>query len=1724
MDGTPITDCNGSFFDPGGGNGNYGDNQNFATTICSDGSNGTHIRIDFSGIDLAAGDALCFYDGTDVLAPLLSCAADYDPGQPITIQATAVNPSGCLTVEFISDASGTATGWAGIISCVPSCQQVLAELVSTDPVSVPLDTGWIDVCPGERIFFTGQGIYPQNDFAYHQSDSTTTFEWSFGDGDIAYGPSVSHRFDEPGGYYVQLFLTDDSGCRNTNLINQRIRVAPRPNFGIGTAFTQNICAGDTIQLSASVDTLLNENLLVTPNTGAFASGGSRSDSLAVPDGTGIPYSTSIYFTEFSPGQVLTDIDDLLSICVNMEHSWMRDVEISLTCPSGQNIVLHNFAGQTGGQVFLGIPIDNDGLNPIPGTGYDYCWTNNAPNPTWIQYANTILGGNGTLPPGDYSTFDPMSDLLGCPLNGEWTITVTDLWPIDNGYIFSWGIDFDPSLYPSLETFTPGFVNWGWDNHPSIFYQDPDSIAAAPTNAGTAGYVFTVEDEFGCTWDTLINISILPYTHPDCYSCVETYTPLADALICDGDSAFLDATFLGATSLPVQFEAFPDYEFGNGNHPHSNPFVSPISVNSLGYSNISDATTQIESICIDIETDFDSDLNIFLRSPNNQTLELSTGNGGSGDNYQITCFKPTASTPIVGSAAPFNGDFSPEGNWTSLNGAQVDGNWSLVVSDGFGVNQLGKVNWWSITFNSENNINYLWSNAGSLSCNNCPDPAAFPTDTTTYFLTAVDSYNCIHKDTVTVFPIDVYPAPSNLIVSNMSGGEITWTWDPVPGAISYIVNINGTGWIPSNGMQSHTITGLVSGDPANIEVQAVGNANCPPDITSLNTTYFECTLAGVFVSSQDPLCFGDFSGSAVINATGNTGPVQFSTALVSGPQTNGVFNSVFNAGAHQIILVDSVGCRDTISFTLMNPPQLTLAVSGTDALCNGENSGIAVGQGNGGTGTINYQWAPCAGGTVQNTATATNLIAGCYSLMITDANGCTLVDSVEINEPAALSFSSTQDSVSCSGGADGGAHITVSGGTSPYQYLWDNGDTTPDPTGLDAGFHSVTITDAQMCQSVTLVQVLEPLPLNVDDLAGMDVDCFGESTGSITASISGGTQPYTFTLDNGASGNPIQNLAAGNYLLDVSDANGCVLDDLPIAINQPATAVSVSQLNASPSCFGQSNGSLQVNAQGGNGAPFDYLWSNGQTQDLASNLGAGIYTVTASDSKGCTATGIFELSSFDAIVTNVLTDIPSCFGVADGQAAVNLIQGGGGMGDPANYHFEWSVPGSPDNIFISGLAGDMEYYVTVTDNFGCSGIDTFFLFQPPPLDFTLVLDSVDCNGGANGSAALGNVPGGQTIAGFEWSNGDTDPLADNLAAGMYSVTLTDLDGCQGEQAFTIEEPAALAVDVDIKDLRCYGYSDAQIDVIASGGTPGYQISWSTGTSGASIQDLPAGSYQFTITDGKGCTLDQTVLIDEPDSLIVQGTAINVACFNANNGVIQVEVVGGAPSYRFSLDSIQFQNAGFFTSLATGNYTVYVVDGEGCTGSVDLSITAPPPLSVELAPDTTIYLGESLLLEAEVSNGFAPIEYIWTSNILDSMLCDDPECSALLVTPNLNNRYTIQITDANGCEAEATILVDVLKPREVYVPTGFTPNSDLINDLLVVYGVSRTIETIDVFRVYDRWGELVYEDFDVVPNDESRGWNGQFRGKDCDPGVYVWYLEVRYKDGFEDRLHGNTTLIR
>ena len=218
----------------------------------------------------------------------------------------------------------------------------------------PQDTGWIDICPGDRVFFQAHGEYPQDGAVYNHSDLTSSFTWDFGDGGTSYGLDVFHVFEEPGGYVVQVNITDQFGCQNANFISQRIRVAPKPDFEVG-AFPQQVCMGDTIGLNAEVNSSGSSTVSVNAIQSSFQSTSIRSDSLPMPDGNGLSYETSISFFDFSPWQVLTNINDLLGIWLTAEHSWMRDIEISLTCPNGQTAILHDHPGQVGGQVFLGIP-------------------------------------------------------------------------------------------------------------------------------------------------------------------------------------------------------------------------------------------------------------------------------------------------------------------------------------------------------------------------------------------------------------------------------------------------------------------------------------------------------------------------------------------------------------------------------------------------------------------------------------------------------------------------------------------------------------------------------------------------------------------------------------------------------------------------------------------------------------------------------------------------------------------------------------------------------------------------------------------------------------------------------------------------------------------------------------------------------------------------------------------------------------------------------------------------------------------------------------------------------------------------------------------------------------------------------------------------------------------------------------------------------------------------
>ena len=1283
------------------------------------------------------------------------------------------------------------------------------------------------------------------------------------------------------------------------------------------------------------------------------------------------------------------------------------------------------------------------------------------------------------------------------------------------------------------------------------------------------------------------------------------------------------------------------------------------------------------------------------------------------------------------------------------------------------------------------------------------------------------------------PPCLFPAPANVQVVSMYNGDMIWTWDNVPGNMGYQVSVNGGPWIPASGALSHTVSGLVSGNLVVIEIQALsGDPNCPPASITANKVYVNCALTATVASLKPALCAGTATGSATITAAGNMGTVQFFVDNNPTPLSNGNLNGMFAAGAHVVIVRDTAGCQDTVSFNITEPLPLSVTVDVTDAECHGDDSGAIQAAASGGTQPYTYAWQGCQGGNIVNDSLAIDLFAGCYSVTVTDKNGCTVVAKDSVGEPPMFEFQSVQDSVSCFGGSDGTATITVKGSKPPYTYLWSNGDTTKVADNLKAGYHAVTITDSVGCKAVTLVQVLEPVKLVIDSISATGLPCFGGNTGtarvtakggvktysykwsnsettqnianltagpytvtvtdhngctavanttvnappdltvqltdvqaetcinacngSITLSNSGGTAPYTivwnnpnippgstlaqnlcpgnyqltvtdangcsktnsatilaavpitiqfsatpplcagdqngtlattvgggilpyqFTWNNGAGTPVIQNLACGIYTVTVSDAKGCkivasdtldcpgpiLLDSLVIypvrcfgeangrihvgahggtglldyvwsdpnqqldtvavnlapgiytvtitdgngcslsetaaitqppamvialtpthipcfgettgtiqsnvsggtppynyswnvpqntpvitnlaagtytltvtdannchsmgaqaTVNQPATPIQVLTVQTQLACFGAGNGIASAAASGSNGPPFTFAWSNGLSGPAPATFSAGTYTVTATDGSGCTGTGTISIQEREKIEVDVAVIPPTCQGGNNGQAAVNKVTGGAGNGISGNYHYQWSVPGAPDTVYINGLSGDQTYGLTVSDNAGCTETFAFFLEDQVPLVPVLATDSISCAGLDDGGVRIISIQSPRPVTHFEWNTGDTAQTLANLTAGTYTVTVSDNQGCTGSASATVFEPLPLSTALTIKSLVCNVDSNGMIAVAVSGGTPGYSFHWNTGSNLAKLTNLGPGGYAFTVTDKHGCTTADSTYLAQPNPPDIQVESVAPSCFGSSDGSFRLTVTGGTVPYRFSLDGQNYTGSSVFLGLKAGMYTAFVLDGAGCQTNAVIELIQPPKVEVSLGPDTSLVLGDSLLLQPVPTNAVGSISYRWKSTLIDSMRCADPPlCSTFWIYPVYSNAYHVTITDSNGCTAEASIRVELEKPRGVYVPTGFSPNGDGNNERLAVYGKSQQIRKVKMFRIFDRWGELVFEQRDFPVNSDQYGWDGVFRGQNSPAGVYVWYVEVEYLDGFEPTHRGHSTLIR
>ncbi|RWU06135.1 MBG domain-containing protein [Pedobacter chitinilyticus] len=732
------------------------------------------------------------------------------------------------------------------------------------------------------------------------------------------------------------------------------------------------------------------------------------------------------------------------------------------------------------------------------------------------------------------------------------------------------------------------------------------------------------------------------------------------------------------------------------------------------------------------------------------------------------------------------------------------------------------------------------------------------------------------------------------------------------------------WAPAGGTAA-TATGLTAGT----YTVTITDANACSITRTFNITEPPALVVNP-VSQTNIACNGGATGSAMVAATGGTGPYTYSWAPSGGTAATA---TGLVAGTYTVTVTDANSCSKTQTFTITQPPALVVtAGTQNNVSCNGGANGTAQVIATGGTPAYTYSWAP-SGGT---NATATGLAAGTYTVTVTDANACTKTQTFTITQPSALVVSPVaQTNIACNGGATGSATVAATGGTPGYTYSWaPSGGTAATATGLVAGTYTVTVTDANACTKTQTFTITQP-PAFAITTSQTNIACNGSATGAATVNVTGATGPYTYSwAPSGGTAATATGLVAGTYTVTITDANACTTTRTFTITQPPALATTAGTVN-NVSCNGGANGTAQVITTGGTG-PYTYSWApSGGTAATATGLASGTYTVTVTDANLCSTTRSFTITQPSALVANAggQTNV-SCNGGANGSATVSVTGGTG------TYTYSWAPSGGTAATASGLLAGT--YTVTIKDANNCQTTQSFTITQPTAITATQSQTNVLCNGSATGSASV-TVSGGTGAYTYLWSpSGGTAATASGLTVGNYSVLITDANGCTITKNFTITQPPVLAATYSQTNIACNGGSTGSASIVPSGGTTPYTYLWSTGATSSSISGLAAGAYSVTVTDANGCTTTRNLTLTQPTAITATQSQINATAFGAANGSASVVAAGGTPGYTYSW-APSGGTAATATGLVAGNYTVTITDANGCSITKNFTITQPAGVS-------------------------------------------------------------------------------------------------------------------------------------------------------------------------------------
>lgn len=625
--------------------------------------------------------------------------------------------------------------------------------------------------------------------------------------------------------------------------------------------------------------------------------------------------------------------------------------------------------------------------------------------------------------------------------------------------------------------------------------------------------------------------------------------------------------------------------------------------------------------------------------------------------------------------------------------------------------------------------------------------------------------------------------------------------------------------------------------------------------------------------------------------------------------------------------------------------------------------------------------------------------------------------------------------------------------------------------------------------------------------------FGENTLPATANTKG---PHEVKF----------NSAGKKYIaLTIETDKGCVITTIDTFLIEACcdglNAIKTIPAQANNACFGLTNGVANPNAI--SVLPLTYKWDVAdQIGSTLKNLGNGPYSVTITNTAKCVKVLDFKITSPPQVVIDTMIKKPTCNGGADGSITVNVT---GGV-PPYLYELTDNTGVINSNYQTSNVFNNLKqnfYFISVKDANSC----TYVVFLRLK-ELELILDpnikaiyQPKCKGGSDGAI---DMVIGNGLAPFQYDFGQgfqNEKILSNIKAGTYVVKVLDKNLCKGDFNLIVGEPTALSLKSDTTNITCFGANDGKAAVTVTGATPPYSYKWTDGQADSNIEKQKPGTYTVTVTDANNCTKSVSIFIKEPAKLTVDVIKqLDNVCFGDKKGEVQIFGKGGVAPYQYSLDGLFFQKDTAFKKLGAGQYSISIKDTSNCENTVDLTINEPDPLRVDAGGNKTIELGYTAQLKADVSPLGRPVTYLW-SPVDSTISCKD--CAFPIVNPYNTTIYTVKITDQTNCMAVDRVVVEVYKKRPIYIPTVFSPiNQDGVNDRFMVFG-GIAARKIQVFRVFDRWGEMVFEATNTPLNDTQYGWDGTFRGKSMQAAVFTYYVQVEFIDNEVVTYKGDVMLI-